>query len=61
MTPGFGKFTLSNSLTISIFSGHEKLKVSSCPDKMDNINELVKVNSPSSMVNCLGNKYIEKN
>ena len=48
------------SLTIYIFSGHEKLKVLSSPDKMDNINELVKVNSPSSMVNCLGNKYVEK-
>ena len=34
--------------------------ISSCPDKMDNVNELVKVNSPSSMVNCLGHKYIER-
>ena len=47
MTTGLGKFILLNSLVISIFSGHEKLKVSTCPAKVDNIVELVKVNSPN--------------
>ena len=50
MTHGLGEFTLTNSLTISIFLGHEEFFISSCHEKMEMVNEFEKVNSQSPRV-----------
>ena len=60
MTLGLGEFTFSNSFMISTFSEHEETfssSYSSCPEKMEIMNEFEKVNfpNPSSLLKKLLN------
>ena len=60
MTLELEEFTLTNSLTFSIFSGHEEIfSFFSCPEKMEII-EFDKVNFPSPGVISLKKKKKKK-